>query len=67
VRQHGAPEALVSDRGSIFLAKEAMRIYRSLKVRKEQITLRRPWQSYIETTLNIQRRMADWHFAQATS
>ena len=67
VRQHGAPEALVSDSGSIFLAKQARRIYRALKIRKEQIRLRQPWQSYIETTFNIQRRMADWHFAQATS
>jgi hypothetical protein len=24
-------------------------------------------QSYIETTSNIQRRMADWHFAEATT
>jgi transposase len=67
VRQHGAPEALVSDSGSIFLAKQARRIYRALKIRKEQITLRQPWQSYIETTFNIQRRMADWSFAQAAS
>jgi hypothetical protein len=67
VRQHGAPEALVSDSGSIFLAKQARRIYRALKIRKQQITLRQPWQSYIETTFNIQRRMADWHFVQATS
>ena len=66
VRHHGAPEVLVSDSGSIFLAKEAKRIYRALKIRKEQITLRQPWQSYIETTFNIQRRMPDWHFAQAT-
>jgi putative transposase len=67
VRQHGAPEALVSDSGSIFVAKQARRIYRALKIRKEQITLRQAWRSYIETTFNIQRRMADWHFAQATS
>jgi putative transposase len=34
VRQHGAPEALVSDNGSIFLAKQARRIYRARKIRK---------------------------------
>ncbi len=67
VRQHGAPEALVSDSGGIFLAKEAKRIYRALKIKKGQIDRGRAWQSYIETTFNIQRRMADWHFAQATS
>jgi putative transposase len=46
VRQHGAPEVLVSDSGSIFLAKQARRIYQALNIRKEQITLRQPWQSY---------------------
>ena len=67
VRQHGAPDALVSDSGGIFLAKEAKRIYRALKMEKAQIDRGQAWQSYIETTFNIQRRMADWHFAQATS
>ena len=33
IRQHGAPEALISDRGGIFLAKEAKRIYRALKIK----------------------------------
>jgi putative transposase len=65
VRQHGAPEVLVSDSGGIFLAKAAKRIYRALKIRKEQIDRGQAWQSYIETTFNIQRRMADWHFVQA--
>ena len=27
----------------------------------------KPWQSYVETTFNIQRRMADWYFAKAES
>jgi putative transposase len=67
VRQHGAPEVLVSDSGGIFLAKEAKRIYRALKIRKDQIDRGQAWQSYIETTFNVQRRMADWHFAQATT
>lgn len=67
IRQHGSPEALVSDGGGIFRAKQAMGIYRALGIRKEQIAKRQPWQSYIETTFNVQRRMADWHFAQAES
>jgi putative transposase len=67
VRQHGAPEVLVSDSGGIFLAKEAKRIYRALRIKKHEIDRGQAWQSYIETTFNIQRRMADWHFAQATS
>jgi len=65
IRQHGCPEALVSDSGSIFKAKEAMRIYAALGIKKEQIDRKQPWQSYIETHFNVQRRMADWHFAHA--
>jgi hypothetical protein len=67
IRQHGAPEALVSDSGGVFLAKEAKRIYRALGIQMQEIDLGQAWQSYIETMFNIQRRMADWHFAQATT
>ncbi|MBO0791609.1 MAG: helix-turn-helix domain-containing protein [Ktedonobacteraceae bacterium] len=65
IRLHGAPEALVSDNGSIFKAKQAMRIYELLGIRKEFIKKRQPWMSYIETTFNIQRRMGDFHFKKA--
>jgi len=65
IRQHGTPEALVSDGAGIFKAKEAMRIYAALGIRKEQIDKKQAWQSYIETHFNVQRRMADWHVAQA--
>jgi putative transposase len=65
--QHGVPEAIVSDRGGIFLAKEAKRIYRALMIQKREIDPGQAWQSYIETTFNIQRRMADWYFAQAAT
>jgi hypothetical protein len=47
------------------LAKQAQAIYRELGITKVQIDRGQAWQSYIETTFNIQRRMADWHFAQA--
>jgi putative transposase len=67
VTEYGAPEAIVSDSGSIFKAKRAMAIYTALGIRKEQILLRQPWQSYIETCFNVQRRMADYHFAKATT
>lgn len=65
IRLHGAPEALVSDNGSIFKAKQAMRIYELLGIRKEFIKKRQPWMSYRETTFNIQRRMGDFHFKKA--
>jgi transposase len=67
IRQHGSPEALVSDGGGIFKAEQALALYRQLGITKEQIDKGQAWQSYIETTFNIQRRMADWHFQHATS
>lgn len=67
IRQQGAPEALVSDGGSVFRAKQALAIYGRLGIRKEQIAPRQPWQNYAETTFNIMRRMADWDFTRATS
>lgn len=67
IRQHGVPEALVSDHGGVFRAKQAQRIYTALGITKLEIDRRQAWQSYIETQFNVQRRMADWHFAQATS
>jgi hypothetical protein len=45
VRQHGAPDGLISDSGGIFLAKEAKRIYRALRIRKDQIDRGQAWQS----------------------
>jgi len=67
IRQHGAPETLVSDGGSVFRAKQAQQVYDLLGIGKEQIERRQPWQSYIKTQFNVQRRMADWHFAQAST
>ncbi len=67
VRQHGAPEGLVSDSGGVFRAKEAQRIYRHLGIAKYEIQRGKPWQSFIETAFNVQRRMADWDFARATT
>jgi putative transposase len=65
VQQHGAPEGLVTDNGSIFLAKEARRIYAGLGIEKREIDRRQPWQSSIEAAFGVQRRMADWAFARA--
>jgi len=65
VQRYGSPEALVTDGGSIFRANQARAVYEALGVVKEEIERGRPWQSYVETTFNIQRRMADWHFARA--
>jgi transposase InsO family protein len=67
IRTHGSPEAIVSDGGGIFKAGAVLRIYEALGITRQQIEARQPWQSYIETHFNVQRRMADWHFAKATT
>jgi hypothetical protein len=38
-----------------------------LGITKEVIEKRKPWQNFVETTFNIQRRMADYFFAKAES
>jgi putative transposase len=63
--RHGSPATIVTDGGGIFKSNRAKAVYRSLGIRKEEIERRQPWQSFIETTFNIQRRMADFHFERA--
>ncbi len=65
VQEYGPPEAFVTDSGSIFLANRAQAIYRALGIRKLEIEKGQPWQSYIETTWNVQRRIADYYLAKA--
>ncbi|MDQ5854580.1 MAG: DDE-type integrase/transposase/recombinase [Chloroflexota bacterium] len=67
LRNHGVPEAIVSDGGGVFKAKQVVDVYALLGIRREQIAPRQPWQNYIETQFNVQRRMADWHFGQAAT
>ncbi len=67
LQRFGAPETLVSDSGGVFLAKQAQAIYRALGVEKREIDRGRPWQNYIEANFGTMRRMADYHFAQATT
>jgi putative transposase len=67
VERYGSPESLVTDGGGIFRARQARAVYEALRIRKEEIERGRPWQSYIETAFNVQRRMADHRFAEAES
>jgi transposase len=64
---HGAPEALVSDSGSVFKANHAKAIYIALGIAHRQIDRGQAWQNYIETHFNVMRRMADYHYAQAAA
>jgi serine/threonine protein kinase len=43
------------------------RSVRALEIRKEEIHKRQAWENLIETNFNLQRRLADFHFAQVTS
>jgi putative transposase len=65
IERHGSPNKIVTDGGGIFKSNRAKAVYRSLHIGKEEIERRQPWQSYIEATFNIQRRMADFHFERA--
>ena len=65
IERHGSPGTIVTDGAGVFKANRARAIYRSLGITKEEIERRQPWQSFIETTFNIQRRMADFHFKRA--
>jgi putative transposase len=67
IERYGSPKRFVTDGGAIFRAKQALSIYEALDITKEEIGRGKPWQSYVETTFNIQRRMADYHFAKAES
>ena len=67
VERHGSPERLVTDGGGIFRSRRASAVYDALGIDKEEIERGKPWQSFIETTFNIQRRMADHHFSKAGS
>lgn len=65
IERHGSPRTIVTDGGSIFRSNRAKAVYRSLGILKEEIEKRQPWQSFIETTFSIQRRIADFRFGRA--
>jgi transposase InsO family protein len=65
VGRYGSPETFVTDSGSVFLANRAREVYEALGMDKVEIEKGRPWQSFIETTFNIQKKVADHHFAKA--
>ncbi len=65
VRAYGVPEVLVSDSGSIFTSHDTRRVCERLGIEKKEIKKGRPYQNYIESMFNVQRRMADWSFEKA--
>lgn len=67
IETHGAPEVLVSDGGGVFRANHARAIYAALGIAKREIDPGQAWQNYIEPHFGIMRRMADYHYGQATT
>ncbi len=65
IRRYGAPEAIVTDGGGIFISNMALELYEMLGIRKEQIEAGQPWQNYAETLFSIQKRLADHDFSNA--
>ena len=65
IERHGSPKTVVTDGAGIFRSNRAKAVYRSLGIRKEEIEKRQPWQSFVETNFNLQRRLADHFFAKA--
>ena len=49
------------------LSSQAKFIYNKLHIQKEQIHKKQAWENLIETQFNLQRRLADFFFAQVTS
>jgi transposase len=67
IQQHGAPEGLVTDGGSVFRAQQLLTILDRLGIQKHEIARRQAWQNYVEALFGVQRRMADWGFLHAGS
>jgi putative transposase len=65
VRVYGVPEVLVSDNGSVFTSHDTRRVCEQLGIEKKEIKKGKPYQNYIESMFNVQRRMADWSFEKA--
>jgi len=53
LRRYGAPEAIVTDGGTIFTCTQAMQLYDMLGIRKERIDPGEPWENYAETLFSI--------------
>ena len=62
---YGCPQALVSDNGSVFTAKDYLAILRDLDIEPLHIEQGKPWQNLIEAQCKVQLRLADFPFEQA--
>ena len=67
IGRYGSPGAVVTDGGGIFRSDRAKAVYAALGIEKVEIEKGQPWQSFIETNFNLQRRLADHFFVKAES
>ena len=54
VERYGSPEALVTDGGGVFRARQARAVYEALGIAKHEIERGRPWQNFHEKALSCQ-------------
>ena len=67
IGRYGSHAAIVTDGGGIFRSDRAKAAYAALGIEKLETERGQPWQSFIETNFNLQRRLADYFFAKAES
>jgi putative transposase len=67
IGRYGSPESIVTDGDGIFRSDRAKAVYAALDIRKAEIERGQPWQSFIETNFNLQRRLADHFLRKAES
>jgi len=67
IEQHGFPQRLVTDNGSVFRAKQAMAMYEALDIQKEWIHKKQSRENLIESHFSIMRRMSNYHFELVTT
>ncbi len=67
VQLWGIPTEIVSDRGGAFISEDYTRICDRMGITVRYIAPHQSWQNLIETHFNIQRRLADAHFARCQS
>jgi putative transposase len=65
--EYGCPAGIVSDNGSVFTAAAYRELLQTLQVDVCYIDKGQAWQNLIEAQFKIQLRLADAHFAQASS
>jgi hypothetical protein len=64
---YGCPEGIVSDNGSVYTAAVYRELLQALQIDACYIDKGQAWQNLIEAQFKIQLRLADAHFAQASS